>query len=168
MCTVKANSQKCIWSSHGGTAGSAASLEYRDAGLIPDIAQWVKDSALPPLWIWSLAQELLVPQSGQKRKRKKKCTNWSCHSFLQEEIHTHISEVPFCLQDTVKGFNKKSKPLWSAHFSSFATWYDISPNLSFNNIKMIGDSQARQAPRPLQTLLLPSGTSFLVPLPATI
>ena len=38
-------------SSHYGAAGSAASLECQDTGLIPALAQWVKDLALPQLWL---------------------------------------------------------------------------------------------------------------------
>ena len=41
---------KTSWRSYCAAAGSAASLERWDAGLIPGLAQWVKDLVLPKLW----------------------------------------------------------------------------------------------------------------------
>ena len=56
--------------------GSAASLEHWVAGLIPRVAQWVKDLALPQAaaaQIWTLVWEPHMPQGSQKREGKK---NW--------------------------------------------------------------------------------------------
>ena len=38
-------------SSHRGATGSAVSWEDWDAGLIPSLAQWVKDLVSPQLWL---------------------------------------------------------------------------------------------------------------------
>ena len=62
-----------------GTTGSGASLQLQDAGSIPSQAQWVKGSSIAAAaayvttvaQIWSLTQELHMPQSGQKRKQEK-------------------------------------------------------------------------------------------------
>ena len=43
------------------------SLEFWDLGLIPDLAQWVKDLVLPQL---DLAQELHMLWGGKKKKDK--------------------------------------------------------------------------------------------------
>ena len=42
------------WSSHSGAMGLAASLECWDEGLIPSLAQWVKELVL--LWLWHRLQ----------------------------------------------------------------------------------------------------------------
>lgn len=34
------------WSSHCGATGQAASLQHKDAGLIPSPAQWIKGSGV--------------------------------------------------------------------------------------------------------------------------
>ena len=40
-------------SSHCGATGLAASWECQDKGLIPSLAQWVKDPVLPQVWLRS-------------------------------------------------------------------------------------------------------------------
>lgn len=49
-----------------------ASLERWAAGLFPNPAQWVKDSALVQLWrgVCPPAWELHMPRGGQKRRRR--------------------------------------------------------------------------------------------------
>ena len=72
--------EKQSWSSFCGTTGSA-SWEHWDMGLCPVPAQRVKDLELLQLQlrIWSLVQELHMPQGSQKwkekRKRKQSCKN---------------------------------------------------------------------------------------------
>ena len=56
--------------------GSAASWECWDAGLIPDLAQWVKDVVWLQVWLRSQLQLRSdpwpgnTPQGGQKKKKK--------------------------------------------------------------------------------------------------
>ena len=54
--------------------GLAASLEYWDTGLIPGLAQWVKNLMLPQFRLRSasLAQELHRPWGSQKSKEGSK------------------------------------------------------------------------------------------------
>ena len=47
--------------------GSVVSLEFWDLGLIPGLAQWVKDLVLPQL---DLAQELHMLWGGKRKKDK--------------------------------------------------------------------------------------------------
>ena len=59
--------------------GLAASLQHQDASLISSPAQWGKGSSIATAaaqveiaaQIWSMAQELHVPQGGQKTKQNK-------------------------------------------------------------------------------------------------
>ena len=46
----KNNENSKIWNSCYDTMGSGVSWEQWTAGLIPGLAQWVKDLALPQLW----------------------------------------------------------------------------------------------------------------------
>ena len=91
------------------TTGSVTSWERWDAGLIPGLAQWIKDPELLPLRSRSQLQlgsnpwpgELHMPWSGQKRKKEKtecfhlwrKVWLWDCLGCKAFALWSPVSRV---------------------------------------------------------------------------
>ena len=65
----------------------------------PTLAQWVRDPALlqlklrSQLWLWSLSQELHMPQGSQKWPGKKKKRVWEMLQSTVEALHPWIQPL---------------------------------------------------------------------------
>ena len=73
-------------------------LEHWVAGLIPSVAQWVKDLALPQAaaaQIWTLVWEPHMPQGSQKREGKKKLKTTALEDKAQTIVPC-LSLTPTC------------------------------------------------------------------------
>ena len=74
-------------SSYCGTMETVVSWEHRDTGSIPDLAQWVKNPALPQLWLRLKLRLRSDPWPGNSichgvaKKRKKKKSLYRQLSF---------------------------------------------------------------------------------------
>ena len=79
-----------------GTTGSAASLEHRDAGSVPILAQWVKDLVLPQLQCRLQLWLNQIPGSGMLwggQKRKKKIQNRKCYESMMNTPWNYPSRI---------------------------------------------------------------------------
>ena len=74
---------EALWSSHCGTTGSAASLQHQDAGSIPGLAQWVKESGVATAVTWVEAVAEIWPMCQGVAKKKKK-NGGSQHNLRME------------------------------------------------------------------------------------
>ena len=89
-------------SSRRGSAGTNLTINHEVAGLIPALAQWVKDLALLWLWCWLVATapirplvweppnargEALNGQKDKKKKERKKVTNGKEGTFRTLVLH---------------------------------------------------------------------------------